>query len=207
VQETLFQPFSQADSSTSRRFGGTGLGLSICKKLIDLMGGDITLSSSEGQGAQFTFSLPLVSPLEAITHENEDLSDIDISAVSFAELAILLVEDNPLNQHVACAILETKGCKPDVAKDGYEAIKMISEHKYDVVLMDIQMPNMDGLQATKVIRQELMMTELPIIGLSANAHDDDYKKGIACGMNGYLTKPIDAEKLFKTIWRLIQTQR
>ncbi|HAU04360.1 MAG TPA: histidine kinase, partial [Pseudoalteromonas shioyasakiensis] len=122
---------------------------------------------------------------------------------SFADDAILLVEDNPLNQHVASSILKTKGCQPDIAKDGHEAIKMISEKSYDLVLMDIQMPNMDGLQATKVIRNELLITDLPIIGLSANAHDDDLKKGLASGMNGYLTKPIDADKLFKTLWHFL----
>jgi len=108
-----------------------------------------------------------------------------------------------LNQHVASSILKTKGCQPDIAKDGHEAIKMISEKSYDLVLMDIQMPNMDGLQATKVIRNELLITDLPIIGLSANAHDDDLKKGLASGMNGYLTKPIDADKLFKTLWHFL----
>ena len=206
VQEQLFQPFSQADSSTSRRFGGTGLGLSICKKLIDLMGGDISLTSVEGQGSTFTFTVPFESPLEAVIHTDDVLSEIDISAISFANVAILLVEDNPLNQHVACAILKTKGCLPDVAKDGHEAIKMISEKSYDLVLMDIQMPNMDGLQATQVIRNELLINDLPIIGLSANAHDDDLKKGLASGMDGYLTKPIDADKLFKTLWYHLQNK-
>ncbi|WP_209328402.1 CHASE domain-containing protein [Pseudoalteromonas sp. PA2MD11] len=203
AQQRLFKPFSQADSSTSRRFGGTGLGLSICQKLIVMMGGEISLSSSEGQGSTFTISLPFESPLEEVIHSDDELADIDVTAVSFANDAILLVEDNPLNQHVASSILKTKGCQPDIAKDGHEAIKMISEKSYDLVLMDIQMPNMDGLQATKVIRNELLITDLPIIGLSANAHDDDLKKGLASGMNGYLTKPIDADKLFKTLWHFL----
>ena len=114
------------------------------------------------------------------------------------------MEDNPLNQHVATAILKTKGCIADVASDGFEAIEKVSETRYDLVLMDIQMPNMDGLQATKVIRDELFIHQLPIIALSANAHDDDVKKALAAGMDGYLTKPIDAEKLFKTIWHYLQ---
>ena len=203
AQQRLFKPFSQADSSTSRRFGGTGLGLSICQKLIVMMGGEISLISSEGQGSTFTISLPFESPLEEVIHSDDELADIDVTAVSFAGDTILLVEDNPLNQHVASSILKTKGCQPDIAKDGHEAIKMISEKSYDLVLMDIQMPNMDGLQATKVIRNELLITDLPIIGLSANAHDDDLKKGLASGMNGYLTKPIDADKLFKTLWHFL----
>ncbi|MGO2371511.1 CHASE domain-containing protein [Pseudoalteromonas sp. KG3] len=203
AQQQLFQPFAQADSSTSRQFGGTGLGLSICKKLVELMGGTISLASEEGQGSTFTFTLPLNSPLVKAEQLEPQFNDIDTSNLSFAAFKILLVEDNPLNQHVATAILKTKGCITDVASDGFEAIEKVSETRYDLVLMDIQMPNMDGLQATKVIRYELFMHQLPIIALSANAHDDDVKKALAVGMDGYLTKPIDAEKLFKTVWHYL----
>ncbi|MBB1292487.1 CHASE domain-containing protein [Pseudoalteromonas sp. SR41-4] len=204
AQQQLFQPFAQADSSTSRQFGGTGLGLSICKKLVELMGGNISLVSEEGQGSTFTFTLPRISPLAKAEQLEPLFAEIDTSTLSLAEFKILLVEDNPLNQHVATAILKTKGCIADVASDGFEAIEKVSETRYDLVLMDIQMPNMDGLQATKVIRDELFIHQLPIIALSANAHDDDVKKALAAGMNGYLTKPIDAEKLFKTIWHYLQ---
>lgn len=203
AQQQLFQPFAQADSSTSRQFGGTGLGLSICKKLVELMGGTISLASKEGQGSTFTFTLPLNSPLVKVEQLEPQFNDIDTSNLSFAGFKILLVEDNPLNQHVATAILKTKGCIADVACDGFEAIEKVSETRYDLVLMDIQMPNMDGLQATKVIRYELFMHQLPIIALSANAHEDDVKKALAVGMDGYLTKPIDAEKLFKTVWHYL----
>lgn len=203
AQKQLFQPFSQADSSTSRQFGGTGLGLSICKKLVELMGGSISLQSAQGQGSTFSFSLPNNSPLPQAQHLAPLHNEVDVKALSFAGIKLLLVEDNPLNQHVASAILKTKDCIADIANDGFEAIEKVSETKYDLVLMDIQMPNMDGLQATKVIRNELCMSELPIIALSANAHDEDIKKAINIGMDGYLTKPIDAEKLFKTIWHYI----
>ncbi|WP_404341532.1 ATP-binding protein [Pseudoalteromonas mariniglutinosa] len=206
VQPLLFEPFSQADSSTSRQFGGTGLGLSICKKLITMMGGDISFSSKRQEGSSFTFRLPIISPLEKAQPLDSKLEHIAVVSASFANVQLLLVEDNPLNQQVASAILQTKGCLPDIAKDGCEAIKMLSEKSYDLVLMDIQMPNMDGLQATKVIRDELMMTTLPIIGLSANAHDDDYKQALACGMNGYLTKPIDADMLFQTLYQHLMGQ-
>ncbi|MDQ9092238.1 CHASE domain-containing protein [Pseudoalteromonas haloplanktis] len=203
AQQQLFQPFAQADSSTSRQFGGTGLGLSICKKLVELMGGAISLVSKEGVGSTFTFTLPRISPLARAEQLEPQFNDIDTSTLSLANFKILLVEDNPLNQHVATAILKTKGCVADVANDGFEAIEKVSAARYDLVLMDIQMPNMDGLQATKVIRYELFMHELPIIALSANAHDDDVKKALAVGMDGYLTKPIDAEKLFKTVWHYL----
>jgi CheY-like chemotaxis protein len=203
AQLQLFQPFAQADSSTSRKFGGTGLGLSICKKLVELMGGNISLQSTQGQGATFTFSLPNDSPLPKADHFQPAYHSLDFGSLSLADVKVLLVEDNPLNQHVASAILKTKDCVTDIANDGFEAIEKVAQGKYDLVLMDIQMPNMDGLEATDVIRNELGMTELPIIGLSANAHDEDINKALGMGMNGYLTKPIEADKLFKTIWHHI----
>ncbi|GAB0111314.1 CHASE domain-containing protein [Pseudoalteromonas distincta] len=200
AQKQLFKPFAQADSSTSRQYGGTGLGLSICKKLVELMGGAIDLVSYEGKGSTFTFSLPLISPLPKAEQIQQQYNEIDVSTLSFTGYKLLLVEDNPLNQHVANAILKTKGCIADIANDGFEAIEKLAENSYDIVLMDIQMPKMDGLKATKVIRRDLELIDLPIIGLSANAHDDDVKKALACGMNGYITKPIDANTLFKTLW-------
>ncbi|MBQ4834107.1 CHASE domain-containing protein [Pseudoalteromonas sp. MMG010] len=207
VQNKLFQPFSQEDSSTSRQFGGTGLGLSICKKLVELMGGTIEVTSRKGEGATFTFSIPMDSPLPPAEFAGIPHQDIDISNISFAQYKVLLVEDNPLNQHVASAILKTKQCVPDIASDGAEAIKKLTTENYDAVLMDIQMPNMDGLQATKVIRNELGFTDLIIIGLSANAHDEDIDKALACGMNCYITKPIEANILFKTLWSYLSEEK
>lgn len=200
AQKQLFKPFAQADSSTSRQYGGTGLGLSICKKLVELMGGAIDLTSHEGYGSTFTFSLPIYSPLPKAEQIKQQYDDIDVSTLSFENYTLLLVEDNPLNQHVASAILKTKGCIADIANDGFEAIEKLTENTYDLVLMDIQMPKMDGLEATRVIRNELGLVDLPIIGLSANAHDDDVKKAVACGMDNYITKPIEANTLFKTLW-------
>ena len=206
AQKQLFKPFAQADSSTSRQYGGTGLGLSICRKLVELMGGAIDLVSYEGKGSTFTFSLPLISPLPKAEQIQQQYDEIDVSTLSFANYKLLLVEDNPLNQHVASAILKTKGCIADIANDGFEAIEKLTENSYDIVLMDIQMPKMDGLQATKVIRCDLGLIDLPIIGLSANAHDDDVKKALASGMNSYITKPIDANTLFKTLWHYLSNK-
>ncbi|TMP03013.1 histidine kinase [Pseudoalteromonas sp. S3178] len=203
AQKQLFKPFAQADSSTSRQYGGTGLGLSICRKLVHLMGGEIDLVSFEGKGSTFTFSLPLSSPLPKAEQILQQYNDIDVSTLSFAHYKLLLVEDNPLNQHVASAILKTKGCNADIANDGFEAIEKLTANTYDIVIMDIQMPKMDGLQATTVIRNDLGLIDLPIIGLSANAHDDDVKKALACGMDSYITKPIDANTLFKTLWHYL----
>ncbi|MBE0358704.1 ATP-binding protein [Pseudoalteromonas aliena] len=199
AQKQLFKPFSQADSSTSRQYGGTGLGLSICKKLVELMGGAIDLASYEGKGSTFTFSLPIISALPKAEQVDQQYNDIDVESLSFTNCKLLLVEDNLLNQYVANAILKTKGCIADIACDGFEAIEKLTEKSYDIVLMDIQMPRMDGLQATKVIRNELGLVDLPIIGLSANAHDVDVKKALTSGMDNYMTKPIDANTLFKIL--------
>ena len=131
------------------------------------------------KGSTFTFSLPLISPLPKAEQIQQQYNEIDVSTLSFTGYKLLLVEDNPLNQHVANAILKTKGCIADIANDGFEAIEKLAENSYDIVLMDIQMPRMDGLKATKVIRRDLGLIDLPIIGLSANAHDDDVKKALA----------------------------
>ncbi|MFY8275528.1 ATP-binding protein [Pseudoalteromonas sp. SSDWG2] len=206
IQSQLFKPFSQADGSTSRRFGGTGLGLSICQKLVSLMGGRIELESEEGLGSCFRVFLPkacaLPKRVDSTIKEATGPVDVDLSDVS-----ILLVEDNLLNQHVAKAMLEGKGASPDIANDGIEAIEMISRKQYDIVLMDIQMPNMDGLEATRVIRNELLLSSLTIIGLSANAQDRDLKLAIHYGMDDYVVKPIEADLLFATIARQLKHER
>ncbi len=195
TQAQLFQPFSQADSSTSRQFGGTGLGLSICKRLVGLLGGDISVQSELGKGATFSVRIPNVaSKVSLDCHTPKAVERQD----DFSQLAILLVEDNPLNQHVAKSMLERAGCTPDVANDGFEAVSKVQSKHYDLVLMDIQMPGMDGLTATKKIR-ELGFEDLPILGLSANALEDDLSAARAAGMNDYVVKPIDIGKLFSAI--------
>ena len=163
------------------------------------MGGAIDLASYEGKGSTFTFSLPIISALPKAEQVDQQYNDIDVESLSLTNCKLLLVEDNLLNQYVANAILKTKGCIADIACDGFEAIEKLTEKSYDIVLMDIQMPRMDGLQATKVIRNELGLVDLPIIGLSANAHDVDVKKALTSGMDNYMTKPIDANILFKIL--------
>ncbi|WP_105265657.1 ATP-binding protein [Pseudoalteromonas sp. T1lg76] len=199
IQKQLFKPFSQADGSTSRRFGGTGLGLSICQKLVSLMGGRIELESEEGQGSCFRVYLPKQSSLpmrQDMPPQRGEEIQIDLT-----DVVILLVEDNPLNQQVAKAMLEGKGAQPDIANDGVEAVAMVGRKHYDLVLMDIQMPNMDGLTATREIRNELLLSDLPIIGLSANAQERDVKLAQQCGMDDYVVKPIEANTLFSSIAR------
>ena len=201
LQNKLFKPFSQADSSTSRKFGGTGLGLSICQKLVVLMGGEIGLKSEAGQGSEFYFTLPIGK--EEFAVKGQPGVDFDASIVSLAQYQILVVEDNPLNQQVIRAILAGKGCVPDIADNGLVAIEMLQAKHYDLILMDIQMPELDGLSATKKIRSELQYKNLPIIGLSANATEEDIEKAMAVGMNDYVVKPIEPDALFKSILSVV----
>jgi signal transduction histidine kinase/ActR/RegA family two-component response regulator len=194
----LFQPFSQADLSTSRKFGGTGLGLAICKRLAQLMGGDAWMESEVGVGSTFYFTLlatPAIAPVASkplpvqsqVTRPGSDSS---------RALRLLLVEDNLVNQKVALAMLKRMGCEADVASDGVEGISKVKAKDYDVVLMDWHMPEMNGLEATAVIRSELPPSRQPwIIGLTANAMQGDREKCIEAGMDDYITKPLGKDDL------------
>jgi signal transduction histidine kinase/ActR/RegA family two-component response regulator len=196
-QGLLFQPFSQADLSTSRKFGGTGLGLAICKRLAQLMGGDAWMESEVGAGSTFYFTL-LATP--AAAPEVRPASPSPVSARpgsdSSRALKLLLVEDNLVNQKVALAMLKRMGCEADVASDGLEGISKVKAKEYDVVLMDWHMPEMNGLEATAVIRSELPPSRQPwIIGLTANAMQGDREKCIEAGMDDYITKPLGKDDL------------
>jgi signal transduction histidine kinase/ActR/RegA family two-component response regulator len=198
-QALLFQPFSQADLSTSRKFGGTGLGLAICKRLAQLMGGDAWMESTVGAGSTFYFTL-LAAPAQA----PEVRKPADVPVVSAPRLAsegmralkLLLVEDNIVNQKVALAMLRRIGCDAQVANDGLDGIAKVKAFDYDVVLMDWHMPEMNGLEATAVIRSELPPNRQPwIIGLTANAMQGDREKCIEAGMDDYITKPLRKDDL------------
>ncbi len=225
----LFMPFTQADTSTTRKYGGTGLGLAICKNLVDMMKGDIWVESELGKGAVFSFTakfaLSKATPsmqnnatvpekiitaeipcvVETVTKESE--MDTEIKFTSFSDeqpheddssgaTRILLVEDNDINQIIATKLLEKKGYVVDVANNGQEAIDMLAGKKYVLVLMDIQMPVLDGLSATKIIRESGVYPDLPIIAMSANAMAGDKEKSLENGMNDHLTKPIDPKILY-----------
>jgi CheY-like chemotaxis protein len=191
--ERLFQPFSQADPSMARRFGGTGLGLSISKNLVEMMGGRIWAESELGKGSTFHFNvrLPLAKELPA-----DFESPVAIPTAACAPLRILLVEDNPANQKLANYILQDRGHLVEIAGDGQEAVYLTEKNSYDIILMDVQMPGMNGVDATAVIRKrEEGGPRVPIIAMTAHAMKGDRDHCLAAGMDGYLTKPINAQEM------------
>ncbi|NKB98432.1 MAG: response regulator [Pseudomonadales bacterium] len=184
-QAVLFSPFTQADASTTRKFGGTGLGLAICKQLSELMGGSIALESTSGKGSTFTVELPFHRNLfdERMPTASKLISDL-------TGVRALLVEDNTTNQLLAKTMLRKAGADCDVAANGQEALDRLATTAYDVVLMDCQMPVMDGYETTGHIRKTLRMTKLPIIAMTANALQGDRERCLDAGMDDYITKPI-----------------
>ena len=206
-QATLFEPFTQADASTSRRFGGTGLGLSISKALVELMGGDIFLESEENKGSIFSFYTDLGSASQE--QEREISGPAKWETVRYDGMKFLLVEDNDINQEVAVAVLEEMGAVVDVASDGQEGVQAFLMKNYDVILMDVRMPVMDGLEATCHIRRNSKhdSTTVPIIAMTANAMREDREACREAGMNGHVSKPIDLPELKKTLYRHLHKKR
>ncbi len=212
-QQLVFGAFTQADSSTSRRFGGTGLGLSICERLTALMGGHITLDSALGQGSCFTVQVPLGVVNEATPSTQFGLagfdetkppvptlqSDAQPSALNiYSGKQALVVDDHSVNQLLATKLLQRLGFEVQVAADGVQAVQAIQAGAFDLVLMDIQMPRIDGWQATQLVRQweqSQHKIRMPIVALSAHASAADREQALASGMDGYLSKPLTPEAL------------
>jgi PAS domain S-box-containing protein len=208
----LFQSFSQVDASSTRKYGGTGLGLAIAKQLVEIMGGQIDVISEPGQGSTFWFAVALEKMYEAEApqsdrieqpqKENQNITHKEQDEAVPKPVKILLAEDNPINQKVAMLILRKSGYQVEAVKDGAEAIQALVNQSYDLVLMDVQMPNMDGLEATRIIRDsqsKVLNPQIPIIALTAHAMKGDEDKCIAAGMNDYLAKPIDPRGLLEKI--------
>jgi signal transduction histidine kinase/CheY-like chemotaxis protein len=193
--DRLFERFSQVDSSISRRYGGTGLGLVICKHLVEAMGGDIGAQSKQHRGSTFTFRIP-VSAAPAPAPAAGSQGAVPKPPTS---LRILLVEDNTVNQMLAMGMLQKLGCAADLARDGEEAVEKVGRIDYDVVLMDMQMPKMDGLTATRAIRAMSLRNQPQIVALTANAMESDRDLCLGAGMNDFLAKPFKAVELQEKI--------
>jgi len=203
-QQKLFQSFSQADQSITRKYGGTGLGLAISKELVTLLGGHIWVESEVGKGSSFLFELPAPTmKMEYIKDEEDNKVLVDISHLKNTN--ILLVEDNDLNIDIVKSILEPYSINIDVAKNGKIALDRFGEHqhRYDIILMDIQMPIMDGYTATKHIRD--IDKDIPIVVLSAHAMKEDIEKSLSYGVDKHLTKPIDIQELFLTLSQILSS--
>ena len=213
-QTLLFKPFVQADASISRRFGGTGLGLVICRKLAQMMGSDIQLQSTLGTGSLFWFDLEfgLVKHIKG-SHVNLSFQrmatprQLRIAASGLTDTRVLLVEDNPLNQQVASEFLRNSGLKVVVANDGRQALDILAKGDFDIVLMDIQMPVMDGLQATRLIRHQARFNHLPVVAMSAGVTLTEQEQCRLAGMTDFIAKPIDPVQMLETLAKVLGITR
>jgi CheY-like chemotaxis protein len=207
----IFEPFIQADSATVRRHGGTGLGLSICRQLAELMGGGMSVESRPGEGATFTLTAPLArvaSDETAITSAQQAGGEPEAAPLPPAlSLRILAAEDNPTNRLVLKTILHQVGLHPRFAEDGMQAVEAWRAGEFDLILMDVQMPQLSGVEATRRIRAAEMTagrSRVPIVGLTANAMSHQLEEYRAAGMDDVLTKPIELPKLIGVLQRFLE---
>jgi signal transduction histidine kinase/DNA-binding response OmpR family regulator len=211
-QDNIFNAFTQADASTARRYGGSGLGLAICSKLAGLMGGDIALKSELGQGSTFTLTLPLreapnmePNPLSA----SSELLGVAQVGPRYVGLVVLLAEDHPVNELMMRQLLLRMGCTVRVARGGVQAVAQWEQGGIDLILMDVQMPGMSGMQATQEIREieaRRKLPHTPIVAVTANAMASDREACLASGMDGYTAKPVSPQALIKEMDRVLQLE-
>jgi signal transduction histidine kinase/DNA-binding response OmpR family regulator len=203
-QAAVFELFTQSDNSITRRYGGTGLGLAIVSKLVRMMGGRVWVESEEGHGSRFHVTITLARPSAEAVLARASREVPDKQPPAF--LRILLAEDTPVNQVVTVSILEKRGHRVSLARNGLEALEKLEKQPFDLVLMDVQMPVMDGLEATRRIREREKATgrHIPVIAMTAHALSGDREMVLGAGMDDYLTKPIDTQKLFATIEHYIR---
>jgi CheY-like chemotaxis protein len=196
-QDAIFERFQQAEAETTRRFGGTGLGLSIVKQLVELQGGSLTMKSETGKGSEFIVDIEYKLPDEE-KMLSDALAAAEINTVSFSEVKVLIAEDNPMNQQLIKHLMKNWAIKHTVVSNGLEAIEALRKENFSLILMDIQMPDMDGYTATAVIRAELQ-SQIPIIAMTAHAMMGEKEKCIQLGMNDYISKPLKETVLYNII--------
>ncbi len=202
VQQRLFQSFEQADNSMTRKYGGTGLGLAICKRLIGLMGGEIGVISTPEQGSTFWFIVSLKKQQQAgipVLPPATNASPDSLLQSRHGGSRILLAEDEPINCEVSRFQLEQVGMLVDVAEDGQQALMLARQNTYDLILMDLQMPVMNGIEATRAIRADSRNKGTPILAMTANAFNEDRELCLAAGMNDHISKPVDPHALYETL--------
>jgi len=191
--EIIFEKFTQADTSISRRFGGTGLGLAITRSLVEMQQGTISVSSTLGEGSTFTVTLTY-----AAAEEHEPAQEAAIAS-SLASGRILIVEDNQVNQKLVSTLLQKNGYTVSIAGNGVEALQLLEREEFRLILMDVQMPILDGLETTRLIRSHTRWQSIPIIAMTARAMEGDKQSCLSAGMNGYISKPIHAAHLLSVI--------
>jgi signal transduction histidine kinase/DNA-binding response OmpR family regulator len=212
--ESIFQSFNQANGSFTRKYGGTGLGLTISKKLVKMMSGTIWVTSTVGQGSTFSFTVGFGQP-EQLADKDEDTKElsaeipIDHTASKTETLRVLLAEDNLLNQKLMCAIMSKEGWEITTASDGASAVSLAGTGNFDIILMDVQMPRLDGLEATRIIRQKekAFGSHVPIVAITAYAMAEDKGRCLQAGMDDYISKPINRSEMIQKIKRLATDRR
>lgn len=202
-QECIFNPFVQAESSTSRRFGGTGLGLSIVRRLVDIMQGEITVKSEPGAGSEFSFTAPFELDVSEAGHPERAAEEDE----RLKGVRVLVVDDNSLNRELTAELLKMAGMLPQVAESGAEALAMLGREAFDVALLDVQMPVMDGYELARAIREREGANAIILLALTARAMSGDQERCLEAGMDGYLTKPVMPEILFSTIRKKLGQSR
>jgi PAS domain S-box-containing protein len=201
----LFRPFTQADATITRRFGGTGLGLAISHKLLALLGSEFKVESRVGQGTRFSFDIAIkLAPAKSQAQNGLRTHPLPVKRQEvrpgvLAGTRVLVAEDNRINRLVVCELLRGAGIQVATASNGHEVLALVGQEAFDAVLMDVQMPEMNGLEATRQLREDANFTTLPVIAITAGVTDDERDRALASGMNGFLTKPIDAESLLRTL--------
>jgi two-component system sensor histidine kinase/response regulator len=202
----LFQAFEQADSSTTRRYGGTGLGLVITRRLAQMMGGDAGVESTTGQGSRFWFTARLRNGTATIRKDAPTEPEVTTGRRVYLNNKVLLAEDNPINQEIALELLRGAGLTVDLAENGLQAVELVQQNHYDLILMDMQMPELDGLAATRSIRALAQGRQIPILAMTANVYAQDRQRCQEAGMNDFVAKPVDPERLYEVLDKWLPSQ-